>query len=249
MTLFNFPKPSGLASLLLAFVILVGCTSGQPTQPIHDPQENANRKVHRFNKALDKNLFSPVATGYGAVVPIRADKAISNFAEHVSIPGEVVNSLLQFDIQSVVINTIRFTVNSVFGLGGLYDFASEAGVPDVETDFGETLYVLGFPEGEYVELPAFGASTERAAWGLTVDFFLDPLNFILPSSAAKYKTPLFIVDKLGDRHQYADVINGILYESEDSYTTQRTIYLQNRRFKLGGRQTISDDNLEDPYAD
>ncbi len=214
---------------------------------MHDPNESTNRKVHNFNKGLDKHLVSPVARAYGTVVPPSADSAISNLAEHIAIPGEVANSLLQLNIEAAVVNTIRFAVNTVFGLGGLYDFATAAGMEDIETDFGETLYVLGFPEGQYVELPAFGPSTERAAYGLVVDFFLDPLNSVLPKGSSKVTIPLYVVDKVGDRHQYADVINGILYDSEDSYITQRTIYLQNRRFKLNRGVNLED--LEDPYAE
>ncbi|MCP5072546.1 MAG: VacJ family lipoprotein [Rhodobacteraceae bacterium] len=227
-------------------VLVAACSVGKPGQ-VHDPNEAANRKMHAFNKRLDKNFVGPIAGAYGKAVPGSADSAISNLAEHIAVPGEIVNSLLQLNFEEAVLNTIRFSFNTVFGLGGLYDFATAAGVEDVDTDFGETLYVLGFPEGEYVELPGFGPSTERAAYGMVVDFFLDPLGKVLPKGSGKVTVPLYFVDKVGDRHQYADTVDGILYESEDSYAIQRSIYLQNRRFKLGGGVNL--DDLEDPYAD
>ena len=96
-------------------------------------------------------------------------------------------------------------------------------------------------------MPFYGPRTERETYGIVVDFFIDPVGNVLPSSARKVTFPLYIVDKIGDRHEYDDVINGILYESEDSYSTARSLYLQNRRFQLGGQVDLND--LEDPYAD
>ncbi|MCP5087136.1 MAG: VacJ family lipoprotein [Rhodobacteraceae bacterium] len=235
------------ASLLCgAGVLVVACSVGEPGQ-IHDPNEAANRKMHEFNKRFDRNFVGPIAGAYGKAVPGGADSALSNLSEHVAVPGEIVNSLLQLNFEEAILNTIRFSFNTVFGLGGLYDFATVAGVEDVDTDFGETLYVLGFPEGEYVELPGFGPSTERAAYGMVVDFFLDPLGRVLPKGSSKFTVPLYFVDKVGDRHNYAETVDSILYDSEDSYAIQRSIYLQNRRYKLEGGVSI--DDLEDPYAD
>lgn len=243
----NFSRLSQLL-VLLSVLAAAGCSTPPPGQSIFDPEEAANRKMHAFNKALDRHLVAPVARGYGAVVPTPVDRAVSNLANHLSIPGEIVNSTIQLNFEDVTINTIRFLTNTVFGLGGLFDFATAAGMDeDVDTDFGETLYVYGFPEGEYLELPAFGPRTEREAYGLVVDFFLDPVGTFLPSSARKVTVPLYVADKVGDRNEFDDAISGILYGSEDSYATARSIYLQNRRFKLQGG-AVDLDNLEDPYA-
>ena len=57
--------------------------------------------------------------------------------------------------------------------------------------------------------------------------------------------PYITIEQLSN--EYDDVINGILYETEDSYATARSLYLQNRRFNLGTKETNLDD-LEDPYA-
>jgi len=235
------------AQLALVGMIIAACSVTTPGIA-NDPDERANRKVHRFNKALDKNLVEPVAKVYGAVVPPSADSNISNFAANLAIPGEILNSTLQLNFEDVATNTIRFAVNTIFGIGGLFDAATALGMEeDVQTDFGETLYVYGFPEGRYLELPVYGPKTERATYGLVVDFFIDPINHLLPRGSQKITFPAYVVDKVGDRNQYSDVINGILYDSEDSYSTARTIYLQNRRFKLHGG--INLDELEDPYAD
>lgn len=244
------PSISRLFLLMLFPLVLAACSAAPPGhEGIWDPHEHANRKVHAFNKALDKQLVAPVAAGYGAVVPRGVDRSISNLANHLSIPGEIVNSTIQLNFEDVAINTIRFLTNTVFGLGGLFDFATAAGMDeDVDTDFGETLYVYGFPEGGIVEVPVFGPRTEREAYGLVIDAVLDPVGTFLPSRAEKVTIPLYVADKVGDRNEFDDAISGILYGSEDSYVTARSIYLQNRRFKLQGG-TVQIDDLEDPYAD
>ena len=232
----------------IALAVLAGCSTPPSSNVIYDPNETLNRKIHNFNKTLDSNLVAPVARGYGKTVPLQLDRAISNVAANLAIPGEIVNSALQLRLDDVVINTIRLTTNTIFGAGGIIDTATLIGMDeDVKTDFGETLAVYGFSEGRYLEVPIFGPRTERATYGLVVDFFLDPIGNLLPSSSRKVTFPLYVVDKVGDRNEYADAINGILYESKDSYIAARSLYLQNRRFKIGSSiNNIAD--LEDPYA-
>ncbi len=234
------------AGVVLVSLIMAACSITQPGT-VNDPQEHENRKVHRFNKALDKGIVNPASRTYGAIIPASADSIVGNFTENLAIPGEILNSALQFNFEDVATNTIRFATNTIFGLGGIFDAATALGMEeDVDTDFGETLYVMGFPEGEYIELPVLGPSTERAAYGLVVDFFLNPLGNLVPKEIDRLKTPAYVMDKVGDRHQYADIIDDILYGSEDSYTTARSIYLQRRRFKLN--RGVNLDDLEDPYA-
>lgn len=233
---------------IIAMVSLAACSTPPSSNVIYDPDEAANRKVHNFNKALDRNIVAPVARGYGKAVPLQADRAISNVAANLAIPGEIVNSFLQFRLQEIIINTIRFTTNTILGVGGIVDTATILGVEHVETDFGETLAVYGFPEGRYLEVPVYGPRTERETYGIVIDFFLDPIGNLLPSSTRKVSLPLHVVDKVGDRNEYDEAINGILYESEDSYLTARSVYLQNRRFRIGS-STENLVDLEDPYAD
>ena len=44
-------------------------------------------------------------------------------------------------------NSLRFMVNSTFGLAGMLDIATEMGLEQRSSDFGETLHVWGVPEG------------------------------------------------------------------------------------------------------
>nr|WP_257883856.1 VacJ family lipoprotein [Roseobacter insulae] len=255
---FSQNKVLTLPSLaLISALFLSACATTQDvatrTDGINDPYETQNRKVHAFNKGLDKNLIRPVAQGYG-VVPVEIRNTVNNFSDNLSMPGVAVNSLLQGDLKGTGLATLRFVVNTTVGLGGLFDAASEFRIPDHETDFGETLAVWGVGEGAYIELPLFGPSTQRATAGLVVDFFTNPLTYstidgddrIIPPTAAG-------VAALNDRERFGDSIDAVLYDSADSYAQSRQTYLQNRRFELGGNagegvDPYSADPYEDPYA-
>ena len=168
---------------------LAGCAAAPPGE-IADPYEPMNRRVHAFNKSLDANLLRPVANavprGDAARAPAEGGppspiEVLGNFGSNLSLPGKMVNSLLQGRPEAVVRNGFRFAVNSTVGIGGLLDPAgADFGLPEIDTDFGETLHVWGVPAGAYLELPLLGPSTERDLAGKIVDFALiDPLDNVL----------------------------------------------------------------------
>jgi phospholipid-binding lipoprotein MlaA len=158
----------------------------------------------------------------------------------------VVNNLLQGRVADATSNAFRFALNTTFGLGGLIDFATEAGIAEETTDFGETLYVWGVEEGSYVELPLLGPSTSRHAAGRLVDVVLNPTNLITATPESGILTGTKIAAGVGTRYQYSDLIDGVLYESADSYAQSQSLYLQNRRFALSGSTAAAE---FDPYED
>ena len=209
-----------------------------------------NRRNHELNRTLDRSLVGPAGRGYSDAVPEPLQVTVSNFSSNLSLPGTVVNNLLQGNLEGAAQNTVRFVVNTVLGIGGLGDPASEIGIFEVEADFGQTLHVWGVPEGAFVELPVLGPSTERDAVGRVVDLFTNPLSYVLPSPEKYYGTGAALASRLGDRGRYSDTIESILYESADSYAQSRLIYLQNRRFELGGDDgSAYVDPYDDPYGD
>jgi phospholipid-binding lipoprotein MlaA len=220
---------------------------------VFDPFEKQNRKIHAFNRGLDKALVRPAARGYSALLPDPIEDSIGNFAENLGQPSVIVNSLLQGNFKGAGLSTTRFLTNTVLGFAGFVDAAAEFKVPEHSTDFGETLYTWGAGEGAYVELPALGPSTVRNTTGKVVDLFTNPLSYAVNSPDKYYGTAASVASRLSDRGRYRDTIDSILYESADSYAQARLIYLQNRRFGLGD-ETANDstdpysDPYEDPYA-
>lgn len=232
-----------------AFALILSvaaCAADPGTGEINDPYEGVNRKVHAFNRGLDKIIVRPSSQVYGKVLPQTVRTGISNFADNISVPGDVVNNVLQGRPIDALANTVRFGFNIVFGFGGLADPASNLGLPKKSTGFADTLAVWGIREGAYVELPGFGPSTERATVGLAADFFLDPLGLVLASPERYVPTGSRVIDRVGDRYTFSDFIDSILYESADSYAQSRQFYLQNQRFERG---ELTDDDAIDPYAE
>lgn len=233
--------------MMLAAPLLIAACSPAPAElGFVDPYEAQNRQTHQLNRTLDRAILRPISTAYGENTPNPARKAIGNLAETLSLPGTVLNNILQFRIEEAGANTFRFLVNATFGFGGFMDVASEAGIARDPSDFGETLYVWGVDEGNYLELPLLGPSTARAAAGLVVDTLTNPLNFVLTGTDRAGGTGANILNGVNARYEAGDLIDSILYESEDSYAQARLLYLQNRRFRLSGETQL---DTFDPYED
>lgn len=246
----------------VAFVLsLAACgpAAMPPGDTIVDAHEAQNREVHRFNVALDRSLVRPVAQGYGTVVPGPIRQGVDNFASNLSQPSYVLNNILQVRLGQATHNTLRFVINSTIGIGGLFDPATALGLEARETNFGETMHIYGAPEGDFVMLPVFGPSTTRDTMGLVVDIATNPVRVFVPAPESRYASGGRLLDVFGDRYDNRVVIDGVLYESADSYAQLRSLYLQNRRFQLGGSgagvvtpdgtAVNGSDIYTDPYGD
>ncbi|MCF3973031.1 VacJ family lipoprotein [Paracoccus sp. EGI L200073] len=240
--------------IVLLSLAVSGCASRPVMQDgirIDDPYEVSNRRVHAFNKALDARVIGPVArlakgSDEGAAdagSPGPLDLVI-NMGSNLSLPGKVANSLLQGRPEPAAKNFFRFAVNSTLGIAGLFDPAGrDFGLPEADTDFGETLAVWGVPEGAYVELPVLGPSTQRDAVGKLVDAVIDPLRQLLGTDRQRVLAlGLRVGSKAGDRARFGDTVDSVLRDSADSYAQTRLIYLMHRRHDLG-----EDGDEIDPY--
>ncbi|MEJ6395752.1 VacJ family lipoprotein [Gymnodinialimonas sp. 2305UL16-5] len=216
----------------------------------NDPYEQQNRAAHELNVALDQAIVGPSSEAYGGAVPEPVRQGVSNFASNLNQPSYVVNNLLQFRLGEAARNTLRFAVNTTVGIGGLFDPASAIGLPAESTDFGETLHIYGVPEGNYAVIPVLGPTTDRDTVGRVVDFALNPLRHVVETPESYYVASAGALSGLNSRYRFDGTIDGVLYESADSYAQLRSLYLQQRRFELGGGRTDAGGfGLEDPSAD
>lgn len=215
-----------------------------------DPYEKHNRRIHEFSKSLDRAVLRPVGRGYSAAMPDDIETAIGRFATNLSLPQGVVNSILQGNMKGATEDTYRFVVNTTLGLGGFFDPATELGMPEAtDADFGQTLHVWGVRQGAYIESPFFGPSTERHSAGKIVDLFTNPLNYVIDTPERHWGTAAKVSAGLSQRGRFSDMIDSVLYDSADSYAQARSLYLQNRRFKLGqGGEDAYLDPYNDPYG-
>ena len=242
-------------ALLLAMVLFMSaCASEQAKQAAggtYDPFEAENRGTHQFNKDMDRWIVGPMSQGYGKSTSGGVRDAFGNFASNLALPNDVINNLFQGELDSALQNTGRFAMNTIIGLGGFFDPASDVNMPRIEADFGQTLHVWGAAEGPYVEMPFLGPSNSRDAVGVVVDIALNPFIVILQDPQQYVGIFAYILDAMGNRYEYDAVVEAILYDSADSYAQARSIYLQNRRFDLGmsAEELYSDPYSDDPYED
>lgn len=169
---------AALASVLLAAALAGGCATTAPvgappaaqmgTNPA-DPWEAWNRKVFAFNDAVDEAIVKPVAEGYRKVVPELVRTGIGNVLGNIGDVWSSANQFLQGKFQYGLEMGMRVVVNTVFGLGGLLDPATEMKLVKRSEDFGQTLGVWGVGTGPYVVLPLLGPSDLRDAGGFVVD--------------------------------------------------------------------------------
>ena len=230
-----------------SLVMVVSACSPRQGAVADDPFERLNRSSHAFNKGLDRNILSPLSKTYTDVVPDPVEDSVSNFARNLSLPGKVVNNVLQLDLSSAARNSARFALNSTVGLAGLFDPSQKIGLVEKSTDFGETLQGWGVAEGAYLELPLFGPSNMRDGLARFVDMlFLDPASQILKPPVSEYRSASTVGALLQTRQIYGAQIDEVLYGSADSYAQSRLVYLQSRRFEL---RDIANDDYIDPYAE
>lgn len=227
-----------VAALALA-AALSACAGEEPPQSgqIADPYEGLNRQVHEFNKGLDTVLLRPAAVVYEAAMPGLGDLLLTNAVNFLRMPMNTINHAAQGDLEQAGADILRMGLNLAMGLGVL-DPATEFGLPQKETDIGETLYVWGVAEGPYVEAPVFGPGSARDVFGRVAEIVLDPFGFFTGYQELLMGRRIISVVNLANvRSDNMKVVDQTLYESEDSYVTTRAGYVQYRRRKLAGGAT------------
>lgn len=222
-------KLRNAALALVATGLVSGCATGPDRKP-GDPFEPVNRAVFSFNDSLDRYVAVPVAKGYQKVTPQPLRTAVSNFFSNLGDLSNAANELLQLKITDATQDIVRFAFNSTFGLGGLLDWATPAGLPKHHQDFGLTLGHWGIPSGPYLVLPLFGPSTVRDSMGLIVDVKFNPLNYMEPA----VRNPLYVLQFVSVRSDLLGASDLLQQAALDKYSFVRDAYTQQRRARLRG---------------
>lgn len=225
----KFARALAAPLLVLTLAALQGCaTTGEARNP-RDPWEPFNRSVTEFNDGVDRVLLKPTATLYREAVPPLVRTGVSNFFGNLSDAWSAVNSLLQFRLQDAEESVARFHINTVFGVFGIFDVASDLNIEKHREDFGQTLGRWGVAAGPYVVLPLLGPSTLRDAVALPVDWRGDLVREFDPTGARTSLSVLRIVDK---RSNLLRVSNVLEEAALDRYSFTRDAYLQRRRAEI-----------------
>lgn len=195
-----------------------------------DPWERYNRKMHRFNMAVDRGVARPLARAYSKVVPRPVRLGVSNFFNNLGQPVSIVNALLQGKPKQAAQALGRFALNTTLGIGGLFDPASDAKLPNRSEDFGQTLGVWGWKRSRYVELPFFGPRTVRDSFGALGDAPLSPLRHV---ERDRIRIPLQGLQLVDVRAQLLP-LDSLRDGAEDEYALVRDSWSQRRDYQIFG---------------
>lgn len=231
--------------VVLGLVLAVAACATPPSDPVaraefdktNDPLEPMNRKILDFNLFLDRIFIKPVAQGYRWIVPEYGRNRIRNFLDNLNEPVIFFNDTLQGEFSRANTTAGRFLFNSTFGIGGLWDRASQIGMEKQSGDFGQTLYSWGVPDGPYLVLPLLGPSNPRDAVGLAVDSYMDPFFWGVTvhfrgtgaENAGLYR---WIVTGIDERSRNIETFDEIQKNAIDLYAQLRSLWRQHRAAEL-----------------
>jgi phospholipid-binding lipoprotein MlaA len=218
-------------SIALMALLLTACASIPPgsTADPRDPFERYNRAMFSFNKAVDDKVLKPVATGYTDVIPDLIRTAIGNFFGNIGDVWTAVNNYLQGKPREGTSDVARVVLNSTFGIVGLIDVATPAGLVQHEEDFGQTLGVWGVKSGPYLILPILGSSTVRDGLARPVDLYADPITQIDSAGVENSLRAMRLVD---DRATLLYSTRMMEDAALDPYLFVRDAYLQRRESRV-----------------
>ena len=115
------------------------------------------------------------------------------------------------------------------------DVARKMNVPDIATDFTETLKTWGVKPGPYIVVPGVGPTTARGVLGFLMDSFLDPvflltLNKNLPGNKNHEliwkDTAVQVGSMVMKRAEIDCIYEDIEKKSVNRYSKLRTLALQ-----------------------
>ena len=199
---------------------------------ISDPFEKFNRKVYKFNIAIDKYSLKPIAKTYRKVVPTPVKKSLFNFIENIKLPLNVINSVLQGKIKNSARSTRDFLINSTIGIAGLFNASQK--IFDLQRsnkeDLGQVLAAYKIPQGPYLMVPFLGPYSLRSGVGSIGEQFYNPFLYLDIEEylyAVYYGVDLVIV-----REGLLDSLDDIEKNSLDPYTVIKSAYTQNRNKKI-----------------
>ena len=202
--------------------------------PPGDPLQAVNIESYRAVQAIDQALVGPIAMGYQGIVPEPVRDGVGNALRNLSEPVNFLNYLLQFKIGKAAETLGRFAINSIFGVGGLFDVAKKKpfNLPYRRNGFANTLGFYGVEPGPFFYLPLFGATTLRDMAGNGLDMLVLPTAIGKPFNRTAYAVPTTVVRALNDRIERDAEIERLQKQSLDPYVETRTLYLEMRQREI-----------------
>lgn len=199
-----------------------------------DPLEPANRVTFAFNQKVEAYVARPVANAYRHLPRLLRD-GIRGTLDNMDSPLVCVNQMLQGDSGAATRTAGRFFLNTVFGVAGFFDVASEVGIPGRDADLGQTLGVWGVGDDPYLVVPILGPSNPRDFLASVAQGNGDPLNAWVQNETDYGWIPFvyrFLIGSIDRYSRRMDDLQRIREASVDYYAALRSYYRQNRRQEI-----------------
>jgi phospholipid-binding lipoprotein MlaA len=193
-----------------------------------DPWEGLNRRTFWFNMQLDRFVLEPVAIGWDKVLPDLVQRSIDNVYDNLRFPVRVLNDALQLKPEAVAQDIGRFAINTIWGIGGIWDAAALVDLHANDEDFGQTLGYWGVPSGPYLVLPVFGPSNPRDTVGLAVDAGVNYGAWFVAGIPIYASASIRVAEVLNQRSLLIETVREEKAAAFDFYVFVRNAYIQNR---------------------
>ena len=165
-------KIKNLLLLSVLSLTLVSCSNTNEVNKSNTDYSEASNVVYANpgeSNFIERLLITPIVNTYKFITPDFVEDRVSNFFKNAKVLNTMANSAFQFKGRKSMRALGRFTINTILGLGGLFDVASKMGMPKPHEDFGLTLAYYGVGRGPYLVLPILGPTYLRDAFGMGVD--------------------------------------------------------------------------------
>jgi phospholipid-binding lipoprotein MlaA len=213
-----------VAIALFAVTVLAGCAAA-PSRD--DPFEPMNRASYAVHEVVDGYVVKPVAQAYVDYAPKLVQTGIRNFFGNIDDFLSFINDMLQNKPDKAGNDLGRVIANTGFGLLGLIDIASDAGIPKGNEDFGQTFGYWGIPQGPYLFIPVLGPTTVRDGSGWIIRAYTTPIGYIPDVPTRNILWAIGFLDARASALQAESLVD---QASLDRYTFIRRSYLQRREY-------------------
>ena len=227
-----------LISIMMLVFLLSSCSTTGSSK--NDPLEPMNRAIFQFNEVVDDNIFEPVAKTYKYITPDPVETGVSNFFSNIGEVSTIANDVFQFKFKQAGYDFLRFSINTSIGVLGIFDVATSVGLKKNNEDFGQTLGYWGIPQGPYLVLPFFGASTFRDAPGLYADMQISPINQLDDEE----ELTLNALNAVSTRARLLRATKILDTAAKDKYIFIRESYLQKRESMVNDGDSEEDFEID-----
>lgn len=202
------------------------CAESGRCYKTYDPFESFNRGTFNFNEGLDRAFLKPVVKVYYYFVPKWGQSRVASFFHNLTEPLSFINYIFQGKTKEASQSAWRFVVNTTFGLGGMFDPATKAGLVVKQKTFRDTMAHYKMNYGAYIVVPIFGPATTRDAYGMVIDVFSDPIGIAIAQKSYHLADWYSLVITGYDRIKADAVLQTVDESSLDRYSKIRDLYIQ-----------------------